>query len=456
MFDKLLAKVKHKSLNLLQQDFKDLSKKFSSDRPKLYFLATLLITLLACNGSPTSSLQTNRELARSADSFIDSLGIVIKFHRQDTAYSRYDDLIKPRLQELGIRHVREEARPKHPHIREKLLDLATIGIKSTLIMDPRWQVTPENAVILAKEMLGSIEAIEGPNEWDIDRDLTYKGQPYPQGVRDFQRDLYQAIKQDPATAYLPVLSSSVSKDREISNLGKQACDVANIHSYPRGGKSPTHKLDEKWIPTAKLICDSDTIIATESGYHNALEKYGVSERASAKYLPRLYLEYFNRGIKRTYLHQLLDLKPNPELDNPTFNYGLLRYDGSFKPAFIALKNLIRILQDEAKFSTESLPLQYLDYTLVGNTANINHTLLQKQDGKFYLILWQDVLSYDVPNKRDKLVASEPVKLVLQTKIREANTYQPLYSARSLQEFKNPQQMELEVADYPLIIELSLA
>lgn len=452
MFIRLLAKVNNKSLYILQQNCKNLSKKFLSDRPKLYFLATLLITLLACNSSPTSSLQTNRELARSADSFIDSLGIVIKFHRRDTAYSRYDDLIKPRLQELGIRHVREEARPKHPHIREKLLDLATIGIKSTLIMDPRWQVTPENAVILAKEMLGSIEAIEGPNEWDIHRDLTYKGQPYPQGVLDFQTDLYQAIKQDPATAYLPVLSSSVSEAKEIPHLGKQACDVANIHSYPRGGKSPTHKLDEKWISAAKLICDSDTIIVTESGYHNAIEKYGVGDRASAKYLPRLYLEYFNRGIKRTYLHQLLDLKPNPELDNPTFNYGLLRYDGSPKPAFIALKNLIRILQDDSKFSTESL--QYLDYTLVDNTANINHTLLQKQDGKFYLILWQDVLSYDVPNKRDKIIASEPVKLVIQTKISKAKTYQPLYSDRSLQEFKNPQQIELEVADHLLIIELS--
>ncbi|MDJ0633637.1 MAG: hypothetical protein QNJ34_10665 [Xenococcaceae cyanobacterium MO_188.B29] len=423
-------------------------------RYRLYFLATLLITLLACNFSPTSSLQTNRELARSADSFIDSLGIVIKLHYTDTAYSRYDDLIKPRLQELGIRHVREEGRPKHPHIQAKLNDLATIGIKSTLIMDPRWKVTPENAVTLAKNLAGSIEAVEGPNEWDIHPRLKYQGQSYPQGVRDFQRELYQAIKTDPKTSYLPVLSSSVAKLEQISQLGRLDCDIANIHSYPRGGKSPTHRMDKKWIPAAKISCDSEAIMATESGYHNAINKYGISEQASAKYLPRLFLEYFNRGIKRTYIHQLLNLKSNPEADNPTVNYGLLRYDGSEKPAFVALKNLINILKDPRNSNTETLPLKYLDYKIIGNTENINHTLLQKQDGKFYLILWQDVLSYNVPKKKDVIVPSQSIRLMLKTKIRKAETYQPLYSSKSFQEFRNTPKIALQVADHPLIVKLS--
>lgn len=451
---RLLAKLNYKLKNLLKHGFDYLGKKSCRDRRKLYFLTTLLITLLACNVPPTSSLSTNQELARSANSFIDSLGIIIKLHRRDTAYSKYDDLIKPRLQELGIRHVREEGRPKHPHILDKLNDLGTIGIKSILIMDPRWHVTPDNAVALAKNITGSIEAVEGPNEWDLHRDLTYKGKHYPQGVRDFQRDLYQAIKKDPATANLPVISASVAKYQEIGQLGKVDCDIANIHSYPRGGKSPTHRMDKKWIPAAKISCDSDAIVATESGYHNAINIYGVSEQATAKYLPRLYLEYFNRGIKRAYLHQLLDLKSNPQLDNPTYNYGLLRYDGSVKPAFVAIKNLITILQDSPTSNTEAPPLDSLDYTLAGETANINHTLLQKQDGKFYLILWQDVLSYDARNQKDKIVASQPVKLILKTKIRKAKAYQPLYSSQSFQEFPNPREIEIEVADHPLIIKLS--
>ena len=423
------------------------------DRYKLLFFVALFTTLIACNVLPMSSVKTHPEVARSAYSFVNSLGIVIKLQRRSTAYSRYDELIRPKLKELGIRHIRDEARPKQKHMHHKFNDLATIGIKSTLIMDPRWNVTPKNAVILAKKMAGAIEAVEGPNEWDLHPDLEYQGKDYPQGVRNFQADLYKAIKADPATAHLPVLSPSVSESEHITQLGKVACDISNIHSYPRAGKLPSHKLDEEWIPAAKGTCDSASIIATESGYHNAVNKYGVSEQASAKYLPRLFLEYFNRDIQRTYIHQLLDLKPNPEADRPGWHYGLLRYDGSPKPAFFALKNLIALLQESDRVKTDSLSLKSLDYKLVGNTTEIHHTLLQKQNGNFYLILWQDVLSYDVSAKKDILVAPQSVKLILKTQIEKATAYQPVQSLQPLKQYTKTQQINIQVPDHPLVLEL---
>ena len=61
-------------------------------------------------------------------------------------------MIKPKLKALGIHHIRDEARPKATHMQRKLRDLASIGIKSTLIMDPRWGITPTNAVTLVKKM----------------------------------------------------------------------------------------------------------------------------------------------------------------------------------------------------------------------------------------------------------------------------------------------------------------
>lgn len=425
---------------------------FLKNRYQLCFFAVLLTTLIACNIRPIFSLQTDGELARSADSFIDSLGIVIKLNRRDTAYKQYDDLIKPRLQELGISHVRDEARPNATHMQRKLQDLASIGIKSTLIMDPRWKVTPVNAVALVKKMAGAIEAVEGPNEWDLRPDLEYQGQSYPQGVKNFQRDLYKAMKKDAATKDIPVLSASFADSDNIVQSRKVNCDLGNLHVYPRGGKSPTNKMDRELIPASKSSCRSKPVFVTEAGYHNAINKYGVSEQASAKYLPRLYLEYFNQGIERTYIHQLLDLKSNPKADRPQLNYGLLRYDGSEKPAFFALKNLIAILKDISNTNNNSL--DYLDYTITGNTANINHTLLQKKDGDFFLILWQDALSYNGYKKKDTIVSSQSIKLIVKTKIRKAKAYQPLYSAKSFQEFKNTKQIELQVSDHPLIVKLS--
>jgi hypothetical protein len=157
-----------------------------------------------------------------------------------------------------------------------------------------------------------------------------------------------------------------------------------MHSYA-GGKQPTRQLDSKWIPQAQVIAGNRSIIATECGYHNLVTKTdlnhqpGVSELAASKYLIRLFFEYFNRGIKRSYTYEMIDLKPDVEANKPNWNYGLLRNDGSRKPDFIALKNLMAILQETSQKVSQPISLQTLQYTITGNTKNIHHTLLQKKE-----------------------------------------------------------------------------
>ena len=427
-------------------------------RYKFYVLTMLCTTLLACSAPLVLSEQTQPEQARSADSFVDSIGVAVHLNYGDSAYRKYDEIIKPRLQELGIRHIRGGVSLKDTNTQQKFNDLAKIGIKSTLVMEPRRYVpSPAGAVTLAKAVADSIEAVEGPNEWDIHskRNRQYKGQTFPQGLRQFQAELYAAIKRDSTTAHLPVLSPSIAKLKNASKLGRVACDIGNMHHYPRRGMFPSNKLDDKWLPAVRIICGAKRIIATECGYQNAINKgeYGVSEHASGKYLPRLFLEYFNRGIKRAYNYELIDLKPNPELDRPGFHFGLLRNDGSPKPAFIAIKNLIALLKDSSELDPGSFPLRSLDYTLKGDTNNVHHTLLQKRDGTFYLILWQEVLSYDVQKKADIFVSERSVRLILNTQISQAVTYQPIHSITPIRQYTNPKQLEIRIPDHPLVIEL---
>ena len=57
------------------------------------------------------------------------------------------------------------------------------------------------------------------------------------------------------------------------------------------------------------------MVVTETGYHNAvndpsIEHRPVSELAAGKYMPRLLLEYFNRGFGGTYLYELIDSQPD--------------------------------------------------------------------------------------------------------------------------------------------------
>jgi hypothetical protein len=50
----------------------------------------------------------------------------------DTPYKRFDDVVQPRLQEIGIRHIRDGGHDDEGYINN-LKKLALIGVKSNLI-----------------------------------------------------------------------------------------------------------------------------------------------------------------------------------------------------------------------------------------------------------------------------------------------------------------------------------
>ncbi len=72
-------------------------------RCALTFSTTALLigtTLYAPEG------QAQPELARSADDFVDSIGVNTHlFYDQSVYYQKYGEIIKPKLLELGVRHV---------------------------------------------------------------------------------------------------------------------------------------------------------------------------------------------------------------------------------------------------------------------------------------------------------------------------------------------------------------
>jgi hypothetical protein len=127
------------------------------------------------------------------------------------------------------------------------------------------------------------------------------------------------------------------------------------------------------------------------------------------------------------------------------NFGLLRNDGSAKPAFTAQANLMQLLNDDPQsFSTESL-----NYSLSGNTQNVRQTLLQKRNGEFYLVLWLEVPSTDQPQ-------SQTVSLHLDNPINHIATYLPNQSMNPTAHFYAARDVNLSVPDYPLVVRLQPA
>ncbi|MBD1824612.1 pre-peptidase C-terminal domain-containing protein [Cyanobacteria bacterium FACHB-DQ100] len=393
----------------------------------------------------TAIANTIRERARPADTFIDSIGMNVNLRYTGISYhDRYADVFEPRLRELGIRHIRDGG--NKPEVFTKLRRLATFGIKSTLIIDPRLGGTPDNVVQQIKQALPGIAAVEGPNEWDASAEtMRYEGKPFPDGLREYQADLYRAVKSDPATAHLPVLVPSMAQPENGQRVGSLAefSDFGNMHSYS-GGRIPGFDFDRRWLPLTREYSGNQPIIATETGYHNAVNDRetghkAVTEQVSAKYIPRTFLEFFNRGVNRTYLYEFMDQRPLPDAEN---NFGIIRADGTPKPAFYALRNLIRILKD----TPGSTASGGLSYYFSGNVKDLRHTLLQKSNGEFYLVMWLN-------SESTETLKTQRVTVNLLTPTQEAATFLPNRSPNATATFATPSRITMDVPDAPIILKV---
>ncbi|PWU08682.1 MAG: hypothetical protein C5B50_29115 [Verrucomicrobia bacterium] len=339
-------------------------------------------------------------------------------------------MVMTNLALLGIRHTRCDG-----YNQDWVWDYwnrlyTNSGVKRTEIFFPNsawtnWSLS--NMVALARRHPAMMDAVEGPNETDAEG-ITYNGAHFPQGTILFQNDLYNAMKNDPQTTNLTVLAPTLADPTKTTNLIGCQLDYENMHSYANGSKAD-NALDVWWIPYAnQIINPHKPIIASECGWHTAVnftnnDQPGVSERAQGKYIPRLFGEYWNRGIVRAFTYELFDEGTN--LLNSQQCYGLLHHDGTPKPAFTAERNMIALLNDPGAGTALSPPFlagDPLDYTLSGNTNNVHHVLLEKRNGDFYLLLWQEVLSFDTATKLDLTNPPAAVTLTLPKYIASAVTY----------------------------------
>lgn len=414
------------------------------------------------------------EKAQMSDAFVDSIGVTTHLKYRDTAYYTNYPLVKEKLAALGVRHVRDaafisEEASYNESVYGRYRDLATIDIGVTLNVSPSsggLATLEQSDIRTISEMAGpALEAFEGPNEYNPASGE--EGNPdWSEELTAYQRDLYETVKNNPPTADVPVLAPPLRKPYPISRPDLSAyADYANMHPYPGGQMPSARSLDYRDIPVARDVGGAgEPLMVTETGYHttpnDTCRRTEVSERAMAKYLPRLFFEYFNRDIVRTYAYQLMDSPHDPatgtEPERACGGYdwqeyfGLIRSDGTEKPAFEALENTINILQDPGPAHTT----ETLRYDLLGGTADVNRTLLQDREDRFYLVLWQEVPSYDLRTKRDIAVPPEDVTLEVDRPIRRTEVFMPNVSDDPVRAVGSQQTIHLSVPDAPMIVRLT--
>ena len=273
---------------------------------------------------------------------------------------------------------------------------------------------------------GYFEAFEPPDECDVS---SLCGIPWATNLVSFLPTL-----QANAGVY-PVLGPSFASPLGAPLVGdvSQYTDAGNLHNY-KGGWNPgfagswgygyvNYLSDALSIQLAGITNPNQPAISTETGYTNAVvaqstqlgyppgtfmpyDANSISEADAATYMPRIPLMAWLNGIRRTYIYELLS--------SPGEDYGLLRGDGSQKPAFLALANLINLLADTG-YSFTPQPLQY---TITGGDSTVQHLLLQKRNTRYYLIIWLEASIYNKFSNTPTKVP--PQTVVIQTAAQMCN------------------------------------
>ena len=246
-------------------------------------------------------------------------------------------------------------------------------------------------------------------------------------------------------ADLPVIQTSMGWGKHAQRLGElgRYADRANMHAYTASHHVHGEALDDWHFPWARLITPekSKAIWCTETGK----SANRVDETTQAKYISRKMAEHFRRKVEKTFLYELIDVT-----DQGTHHgaFGLLRKDNTPRPSFTIVKNTLNQLSDPGpKFDPQPLGI-----TLKGEAEKVRHVLLQKRHGDYYLLLWQEVQSWDVNTKQAKHVDPITIEVLTDRPMSSWTLFDPMVSADAIARSDSEQPM-IAVPDYVVILQL---
>lgn len=376
----------------------------------------------ACTASPGSASISSsassplpQEQAAQADAFVDSMGVVTHLSYTDTPYFTAWPQVLNALQTLGVRHIRDGFYPwasSSPFIAEHQA-LANAGIGTDYVV-PIESTTDPKAIEQFAPEVRDMEQLEAPNECDVPGNC---GLTALAGI-DNMLGFLPTIDGAGTNLGVPVVGPSFTQQPSFASAGNISSQITdnNLHVY-FGGRNPgstgwgdfdpegnSYGSFAWWLDQANIDAPGMPVEVTETGYMaypTTTTPYTLPESVEASYTPRTLLLAFQKGIKRTYLYELLD-----EVSSP--GYGLLSSDLTPKPAFTAVENLVSNLQDKGpSFSPGKLA-----YSIAGGGSSLNHLLLQKRDGSFWLILWLEEASFDPATTTPITVTPQQITLTL--------------------------------------------
>ena len=401
----------------------------------------LAVSICLC-WSPSFAEQ---KILRSSD-MTELIGINTHMNYTDGAYANVENVIRD-LKFLGIHHVRDglpgtESQPALQG-RDALARMTRENIRLNFIFPSGWTTTSIAWLrVLETQVPGAIASVEGYNEIN-NFPPTFEGQTGAAAAKAGQKSLYASIKTDQVLKHLPVIDMTgfeMIRDLLFSygtTLTGYA-DVMNVHIYPQNGGQPA-----TWVTPARpenyrhLDADLPKVL-TEFGYSSKAESkqgfIGVDDLTQAKGVLNGIFDAARSGYKKVYLYELLDEKPDPNMQSLEFHFGLFTFANEPKPAAKAIKNLTDILArgnstqsgvSNALTDPGSIKVD-LDQPDLGTPTL--WLILTRQDGSRLIAMWRETQFWDTATGRP--LEAPPIRAVVSfgTKCAEIRGYDPLKSS----------------------------
>jgi hypothetical protein len=320
-----------------------------------------------------------------------------------------------------------------------------------------------------------------------------QGQGWSVGTRNYIRDLSHTIRKTPSLRskliFGPAIAYGWGPDRDAFKERNRGGNLetalvpfsptdkrifGSLHNYNAFGQQPGAALMQAdgsfdwWFRlvrgegnarsfTPKGNYPTIPLVATETGYSNRAANdsnpSNIPEWVSTRYIPRRLLENFRQGIRFSFLYELMDTFPPGQAHG---GFGLIRGDLSRRPSFYTLKHLLNLLKDDDRAFTPGS----LNYAIAApKTASVHRLLLQKSNGDFYLILWNEVRNWD--GQAAKILRPPAADANLQVNTSGFKLTQYRYDANdnyklvaSDLKLNASRIVKLSVPDIPIVIKLS--
>lgn len=389
-----------------------------------------LAASIALGTIPVHSLHAQTlltEQAAPAQALINTSGVVTHLTYTDTAYYTNWNGVFNALQTLGVKHIRDGYGnyPASSPLYARHQQLANAGISTDYVIPYDTTITAQAIEQFAPKVT-DMEAIEAPNECDVSG---FCGGGSTVGISNVV-SMLPTLHTAAQYLHVPLIGPSFANANSYSVPGNIAStmDLNNVHIY-FGGRNPgiagwggpdalgnAYGSLNFWYDMAWEDAPFITPVATETGYISfptTTTPYTLPENVQTAYAQRTLLLDFIHGYQETFFYELMDDPTSPA------GYGLLRTDMTEKPAFIGLSNLLSLLSDS---NTNFTPGR-LSYQIAGGDSNLNHLLLQKQDGSYWLLLWLEEPSWDPVNSVPLKVAPENIGIELDSTHTTVKNYQ---------------------------------